>query len=371
MKVVHYELAKMLVELPIIKKTFLSKPIFHKTLSTCKIRIIDSYLSTISDIIIMAANSMTDIEINPSIENIRKNFKNLIEFFQLTFAHYEKDNTRVSPIYYLFHKFRERFEVEMFQKVQNQLEDQFIRGNLESTLSVIYKRFILNWYTFAELSVLFLSGLHLDCKKFRKEVYATETFRIYDPKIVENRSHGSCDLQDYIGDHGETVYVFMVDEFRFIEYINSMMGALIQTHTNVGGIDIIVDYKLHKPFTYIKEHYEVYEAAKQIFKSVVCINYEHVDFGEYADKVDRKEKTFRQAAAELIDGGGTCSIRKRHPLIGEILVKQNRITQENLEEALKEQRRLDDGTLLGDILKRMFNITSEEIMQALELQNGE
>ncbi len=370
MKLIHYELAKILIEYPVVQKTFISKPAFKRSLSECKKKIISSYISTVSDSTVHVAYVMQSLTMNPTVDRIHNFIKDLSESFQKYFAYNEGSNSQVSPIYHLFHKFRERFEIESFTKLQNQLEDQFVRGNLESAIPMIYKRFIISWYTFIELSVLFLSGLHLDCKNFRPEVFSMDTFSIYPGDVIK-APHGDCDLQEYVKQAGEFIHLFILDEFRFKTYIESMMIALLNTHKDPGSISIIIDYKLHKPFVYDKDSYEVYAAAESAFGEITCINCEHVDFGAYKDKVSVKSKTFGQAASELIDGEGFSSNRKKAPLIGELLVKHSRITQEELQKALQIQRTRDDGTLLGTILKEEFNITDEEIIQVLEQQESE
>ena len=52
----------------------------------------------------------------------------------------------------------------------------------------------------------------------------------------------------------------------------------------------------------------------------------------------------------------------RAPLIGEILLEAGLVTQEDIEEALKEQR--ETGVLLGEILRRRGLVTSQQVWKA-------
>jgi hypothetical protein len=57
-----------------------------------------------------------------------------------------------------------------------------------------------------------------------------------------------------------------------------------------------------------------------------------------------------------------------HPLFGQILLKQGKITVEQLDEAI--QRQLDTKTYLGEVLVEMGFIAAEDIMDALDIQRS-
>jgi hypothetical protein len=369
MKLIHYKLAEVLVELPNIKKSFLEKPVFATTLSECKRNILDSYTSSISDILVKLASMLIEIETDPSKEFINELCKDTPSLFRRFFLHNECANCRISPLYHIFQSFRGNFEEDVFDKLRKQLLDQLHRGNITSTLPVIYRRVCSEMVTFVELSTLFLSGIHIDCDNFKDEIYDKEVFSIYNKEIIDKAKSTPCCMKSYVNNQGgDSIHVFMISEYRFRKYIEAMIFAVSEVHKQPKNIKIIVNYKLHPPFKYEEEHYEVYKLAQDLFKEVVCINHDHVDFGEYGSKIQTEEKDFKEAASELI-GEGTAIDRRRVPLIGDILVRQNRISTKQLEDALIEQRRRDDGSLLGDILKKNYNITQEEINQALEEQN--
>ena len=58
----------------------------------------------------------------------------------------------------------------------------------------------------------------------------------------------------------------------------------------------------------------------------------------------------------------------QHPLFGQILLKQSKVTVEQLDEAIHEQ--LETRTYLGEILVAKGFITPDDIMEALDIQGS-
>jgi len=61
-------------------------------------------------------------------------------------------------------------------------------------------------------------------------------------------------------------------------------------------------------------------------------------------------------------------LTSHHPLFGQILLKQSKVTVEQLDEAIQEQ--LQTKTYLGEILVAKGLITPDDIMEALDIQGS-
>lgn len=64
---------------------------------------------------------------------------------------------------------------------------------------------------------------------------------------------------------------------------------------------------------------------------------------------------------------GSDKLTRRHPLFGQILLSQGKITVEQLDEAIQQQLR--SKTYLGEVLVELGAIVAADIAEALRIQS--
>ena len=147
---------------------------------------------------------------------------------------------------------------------------------------------------YTENFILALTGIRLKCDRIHLD-------RV-DDKIIQCISNAAEKLGyslDYLIDHyncreycsmhqklhSEKLILYVVPELAYNGYLSALLHLVSTCHENPKDIELIIDYRFVKDYTWNDRIYRKFQRAKQCFKNVLFVNYENVDFNGYYEEI--------------------------------------------------------------------------------------
>lgn len=259
-------------ELYMLIEKGLSKSVIKDGLS-CKSKqlLIKEYFKHISNLIV----NIGYLGLNYDSENIKYYVNTTLETFK---KNYHKDILKLNicpQIIYLFSILQKEIEEQTFIEIINKL------NNIDDIFLLI-KEIFDDLYDLAEIAILNLSGLRLNCFNINENIKneLNETNSLFTKDMI-NHKCPSKELEDTCNGE-ECIHLFIHEKYyKSIGWLDKFINILLKYHTNPKNILMIIDYKLVNYLKWNDINSKRYQTIVDNLFDVYIINYQNIDFGKH------------------------------------------------------------------------------------------